>query len=312
MRALGPSKIYPWGPGWVQPNGVLSKSWIGWPEAAAFDRPPPLKTRLRAWLGGWKGRRQSLLLQDFWYWVTDQWSNGFFHWMAEVLPKLEWICGAQALDETRPWPVLFPAMVGQTYAPASLAAFPEFEALFLAPGQAARVGSLHIAEALAPSGNYRPELMQRLRERLRRWVGSAAPQAGAGPGPRLFISRAKAPKRRLVDEEALWPALRELGYERLVLEEYSFKDQVSAVAGASVLAGVHGAGLTHMLALSPGARVIEIRRRGDTHNNCYFSLARALGLDYRYDEAEPAEGAGQDLRYGQKESRGLWFESVYS
>jgi capsular polysaccharide biosynthesis protein len=54
------------------------------------------------------------------------------------------------------------------------------------------------------------------------------------------------------------------------------------ISNADVLMGVHGAGLTNMLACKSDCRIIELRGSQDTTNNCFFSLASALELDYYY------------------------------
>ena len=50
----------------------------------------------------------------------------------------------------------------------------------------------------------------------------------------------------------------------------------------SLLISIHGNALTNMLWMPEGSTVLEIRRSGDSHNNCYFSLASALGHKYYY------------------------------
>ena len=72
------------------------------------------------------------------------------------------------------------------------------------------------------------------------------------------------------------------GFERVHLESMPFADQVSLIGSASILVGNHGAGLTNLAWMSPGSRVLELRRRGDGQNNCYYSLASALDLPYYY------------------------------
>ena len=52
--------------------------------------------------------------------------------------------------------------------------------------------------------------------------------------------------------------------------------------GAKYLISNHGAGLTNMLFMKAGGNVLELRHRGDKHNNCYFSLASTLRLNYYY------------------------------
>ena len=85
-----------------------------------------------------------------------------------------------------------------------------------------------------------------------------------------------------MNEEDILPVLARHGVEKVVLEQLSFAEQVRLLGSASVLVGNHGAGLANMAWMAAGARVLELRRRGDRHNNCYFSLASALDLPYYY------------------------------
>lgn len=57
------------------------------------------------------------------------------------------------------------------------------------------------------------------------------------------------------------------------------------------LGGLHGAGLTNMVFMPPGGHVLEVRFRGDAHNNCYFSLASAMEHGYWYVLADFARGS---------------------
>jgi len=51
---------------------------------------------------------------------------------------------------------------------------------------------------------------------------------------------------------------------------------------ADILIGVHGAGLTNMLFMKENSNILELRRKDDDHNNCYFSLAAACKHKYWY------------------------------
>jgi capsular polysaccharide biosynthesis protein len=57
---------------------------------------------------------------------------------------------------------------------------------------------------------------------------------------------------------------------------------VSCARNADVLAANHGAGLTNMLFMKPGSRVLELRYEHDNHNNCFFALANTLAVSYHY------------------------------
>ncbi|MCB0501088.1 MAG: glycosyltransferase family 61 protein, partial [Bacteroidetes bacterium] len=77
------------------------------------------------------------------------------------------------------------------------------------------------------------------------------------------------------------------GFEIIHAENYSLKEQIEIMNNTSVLMSVHGAGLTNMLFMPSGGKIIELRLAGDNHNNCYFSLASDLELDYYYLQCQP-------------------------
>jgi len=53
-----------------------------------------------------------------------------------------------------------------------------------------------------------------------------------------------------------------------------------------MLVGSHGAGLTNMMFMPSQSKVLEIRNHGDSHNNCYFSLASEFGHRYFYIQSQ--------------------------
>jgi capsular polysaccharide biosynthesis protein len=220
-------------------------------------------------------------------WVTDEFSNGYFHWICDVLPRLE----AVGMDAVRGRTLLVPAMADYSYCAHSLEAFKLENTRCFPWSERVRAGELLVVGPAAPTGNFRPSHMIALRERMRRRFGAGA------PGRKLYISRARAPGRRIANEEEVGAVFLRHGYERIAPEELSFDEQVRIAGSASVLAGNHGAGLTNMCWMVPGTTVLELRRQGDRHNNCYYSLAAALGIGYRYlacsaaDERQPTHVA---------------------
>ncbi len=57
-----------------------------------------------------------------------------------------------------------------------------------------------------------------------------------------------------------------------------------------ILVGFHGAGLTNMLFMQPGGKVLEIRPDGTPVNNCFFTQANALNHHYYYVLSNPIDG----------------------
>jgi capsular polysaccharide biosynthesis protein len=68
-----------------------------------------------------------------------------------------------------------------------------------------------------------------------------------------------------------------LGFEPLCLETLPVREQLEAFAAAAVVVGVHGAGLTNLVACRPGATVLELLP-GEGPFNHYFLMASVLGL----------------------------------
>jgi len=109
------------------------------------------------------------------------------------------------------------------------------------------------------------------------------------PSRRIFISRASASKRRMVNEEEVADFLGALGFEHVALEEMDFLEQIEMFAEASVVIGQHGAGLTNLLYVPPGTTVIEIFSSPDATPPHYSSAVDLLDLNYRALHMTPVE-----------------------
>ena len=219
--------------------------------------------------------------------ITDHWSGGFFHWFSDVLQKLE------ALEkynvDLSGYTVLIPVDFYHAFTRESLKVY-NVQFRVIAADERALAAEAVYVPLITPSGNYRPDLMCSMRERFRRYRPSGTPTR------RIYITRAQAKKRRVLNEDRLLPLLERLGFEIIVMEALPFWEQCRTIAEAEVLISLHGAGLTHMLWMQPGTKVMEIRSAGDTHNNCYFSLASDLGLAYYYLLADKADAGKSTQR----------------
>jgi capsular polysaccharide biosynthesis protein len=145
------------------------------------------------------------------------------------------------------------------------------------------VGELMLPSHTAPTGNFNQDFLDRVRERLL----AASPSSASAPTRKVYISRRHAASRAIENEDEILPLLSEYGFEIHHMESYSLPEQLSLMSETKYLLGPHGAGLTNMLFMPTEGSVLEIRARGDAHNNCYFSLASAIGHRYFYALAEP-------------------------
>jgi capsular polysaccharide biosynthesis protein len=211
--------------------------------------------------------------------ITDAHSHNYYHWLCDALPRLEaWLVrNPQAR-------LLLPRRVhAQPFVRDSLRAYPQVEVVAQPDGHAMRVGELVLPGRAAPEASHRPQLARKIGARLRSHFG-------AGPriaGRRIHVSRAGARFRRIAHEEQLVPILRRHGFETLRFEDFSFEEQIRLAAGAEMLCGPHGAGLSNMLFLAEGGRILEMRQLAGSPN-CFFTLAGALGHRYHVLGCRPA------------------------
>jgi capsular polysaccharide biosynthesis protein len=98
---------------------------------------------------------------------------------------------------------------------------------------------------------------------------------------RLYISRAKASYRRVIDETELSDFLSKFGFQSIVLESMSVAEQSLLFSSAKVVVAPHGAGLTNTVFCNPGTKVIELFSPNYV-NVCYWSLSNQLGIEYYY------------------------------
>jgi capsular polysaccharide biosynthesis protein len=147
-----------------------------------------------------------------------------------------------------------------------------------APNESLNVECLYFIPAFASSGRDHPEPCNWLRKQLYSYFGLDG-RSGL-KGQKIYISRAKAKFRRILNEDALMPLLEEHGFTRVFMENYSLKEQWQIAYSADTILGPHGAGLVNVLASRPGTEVIEFFPPG-SFNVHYWSLAEALELSYK-------------------------------
>jgi capsular polysaccharide biosynthesis protein len=216
--------------------------------------------------------------------LTDVYFDGFFHWFGDILPKLEALVlsGVDLTDCV----LLVPHSRYAPYAAFSLAAY-GIKVQVIPAGSAALVRELIYIPRLSVTGNYPPGVMVGIQSRMRAMVSAK------GPSDRLYISRRLALKRRVLNESDVVDVVTRKGFRVVCMEEFSFAEQVQLASRCSVLAGLHGAGLTQLIWAQPRAVIVEIRGDQDAHNNCYYSLASDLSCPYYY---VPAKKQGGFLR----------------
>jgi capsular polysaccharide biosynthesis protein len=102
---------------------------------------------------------------------------------------------------------------------------------------------------------------------------------------KIYISRADATARRVLNEDAVMERIAPLGFRKVTLSGMSVAEQCELFSCADVVVAPHGAGLTNLLFCREGTRIVEIFP--PTYiNPGYWVLANHLGLEYYCSIAE--------------------------
>lgn len=222
--------------------------------------------------------------------VHSVWTNGYYHWLTESLPR--------ALAMRREFPDVVPLLPEGNYrtfaATLTCLGFDRVE--FFPNGRNVRVDGPVVTDCARAFGTTDPTLLREVRQRV---------TDGLGVDPRppaskiVYVSRAKARGRRVINEAEVIDVMRSFGADIVCFEDLQFRDQALTMSQAKILVSIHGAGLTNMMFMPEGGKVIEILpeknglfdynyvRNSVRHDPCYVRLADAMGLDYFYLLAEP-------------------------
>ena len=190
--------------------------------------------------------------------------NNYYHWHLNWMPR---IMLADRFEDLRALPLLIHAQPAD-YVLESLkqATGRDASDLKMLTGPAIR-----LKRAFVPSMFLNPihaPFALRGYQHLRR-------QSAKNAGRRIYISRANAPLRRVINEAEIEAMLRDYGFETVVAEDLGYSEQVELFSQASHIVAAHGAGLANILFCSPGVSVIEMFN--DYYTKVYWSLAQAIG-----------------------------------
>jgi len=207
--------------------------------------------------------------------VTDQESVGHFHWFTEVLPRL-WLVKDRASDLVLMLPDS--SYVRETGLASLKALGLEFkEICWMESRDFYHVPRLFHVSKVCETGQMDDELMLELNRAFTR--------KNYESGRKLYVSRANAEFRKILNEGELEERVKAYGYEVVQPEGWPLEKQISVFSECVSLIGIHGAGLTNCLFMPPGGTVVELRKREPNYG--YWHLAESVGHKYYYYHGEP-------------------------
>lgn len=266
-------------------RSVVDKEWID-------------KFRLRYALSNFVKKSKYIIDDNNYYLsVIDLWSSGFAHWILDSLPRLY-----ASRELHKDCYLILPESHNQGYILETLKMF-QFKGIKFFPKQTyCKIKNLVLVTHAAPQGSLHEELSQGLRQYAWNYCKTTGLD-NFSRGEKIYISRSKAPKRHVLNEEEVVKTVIELGFTVINFEDYTIFEQMAIMKNAKYVATLHGAGVSNMIFMPSNTHYLEIRRKGDTHNNHFFALASAMKINYWYQLADfkaspKADGKSFDLMMG--------------
>lgn len=248
----------------ADPSKRISSSPYDWPALYQFTRPTPERI---------PGR---------WGVLTGCGSEGYFHWMMDVLPRIPLI--REVAGSVDGWIV---SDHSQPFILESLrlAGLGEDRIHLIGHNQQLIADEIVISSNPSVSGNpprWSIDFLRSCSSRVANELQGSRPV-------RILLSRAGARGRRIVNEEALLNAVSPLGFVPVAPESLRLSEQIALFRQAHAVIAPHGAGLVNLAFCNPGTRVLEIFSPRYI-NVCFWALAECAALSYA---CVVGQGAGQ-------------------
>lgn len=257
-------------------------------KKSIYDHPYLQRVFIKIAYGSWLTRRVARTDPTKAYVVVHNlWSGGYYHWITESLARLQPVMGF--LDRAT---VLLPSNTKlDEVMVSSLKCFGVEDLEFFPPKANVFVRNLILPENPPRHLEVSSESVDFVRRHVLGSVGAGA--KGKGALRRIFISRARSRGRKIVNEEEVAAFLADRGYERIFAEDLTFAEQVGLMQDTDVLVSQHGAGLTNLIFMRPGSKVLELLRTVPGNENwsrgrntarlnpAYPRLAAKAGVHYR-------------------------------
>ncbi len=208
--------------------------------------------------------------------VTDDWSNGYFHWICDVLPKVA--INQEILKEVC---LILPDSINDDFYYETLETFNFAGIINIQQQTYLSVNKLIFQENLAKSGNFNTEAINHLRNHFIKFYKQNSKDDNDAP-ERIYISREKAVAKHILNEHDITQITDKYSFKTIYFEEYNLIQKIGLMRNCKILVGMHGANLTNALFMEPEGAIMELRKKDDFKNNAYFSLSSSLNIAYFY------------------------------
>jgi hypothetical protein len=226
--------------------------------------------------------------------VIDHWGTEYYHWFVENFTRL-----LRIKKEVSDFTLILSERHRKPHILSSLEKIGINDILFLEDRTRVTVPELYTCDFPGIPDFHRNSMIKEVNQLY---------QTDTPATRKVYISRQKAPKRKIINHDEVESLLKKYEYETIFAEDLSFDEQVKLFNETNSLVTLHGAGLTNILWMKPGTNVLELRKdkwglireTGERENskfyNTYYHLCLALGVNYYY-QACPSDKPEESARF---------------
>jgi capsular polysaccharide biosynthesis protein len=216
--------------------------------------------------------------------IHHPFSANYWHWITEAIPRL-WA----VRDRLESLVLIMPQTLwNKEFVQGTLASFEFKNILFVPSNKSLWVKRLCLPQIKHFSDSYDKQVMLSIRNH---YLSEA--QYYEKSSERIYLSRRKSARRRVVNEDQIIPILQDNGFVMTYNEDLTFMQQVALHSQAKFLISVHGAGLTNMLFMKPSSAVFEFHKKimkaTDWHSFAFWYLCESLDFRYFQQLCEPVD-----------------------
>lgn len=118
------------------------------------------------------------------------------------------------------------------------------------------------------------------------WIGNLykeriLPEIEKTEPKRIYISRAKAKYRKILNFDEILPILKKYDFQIVYPEDINVREQLKLFYNASIIVSPMGAGLGNIVFSKEGTKILELCPQY-FHTSCLRILANVMELDYNY------------------------------
>lgn len=216
--------------------------------------------------------------------IHNRWHANYYHWLNEAIYRL-WI----VKDKTDQMILLLPAQAQLSkFVMETLKPFSFKSIVYIPEEKSVQVNRLCLPTQKQVMECYSASALHEINKMYVKYIRSISE---IDIGKRVFLSRKNCSRRKILNEDEVITTMRKYDFTIIYSETYTFFEQVALFSKVEFLAGNHGAGLTNMVFMPPGATVFELVKRKTNpvrhQSELFWYMADAMRHKYYHQICEP-------------------------